>query len=117
MPKAVIDNNAIHFLAGVNTYICSGYSILCQSLERFSGTDEKKYEGYYPAKILMDLLQIQMKTHIRRLKMKYKKLDAEIGIVTKNLNCGEWLEKRWVSVLYNGRRILYLVCTIKEKIR
>lgn len=90
MPKAVIDNNAIHFLAvSIRTFAPDIVSL--SALERFSGTDEKKYEGYTQQKYDGFVADPNENTY-KVFKNEIKKLDADC-IVTKNLNCGEWLEK------------------------
>lgn len=90
MPKAVIDNNAIHFLAvSIRTFAPDIVSL--SALERFSGTDEKKYEGYTQQKYDGFVADPNENTY-KAFKNEIKKLDADC-IVTKNQNCGEWLEK------------------------
>ena len=90
MPKAVIDNDAIHFLAvSIRTFAPDIVSL--SALERFSGTNEKKYQGYTQQKYDGFVANPNENTY-NAFKNEIKKLDADC-IVTKNLNCGKWLEK------------------------
>lgn len=90
MPKAVIDNDAIHFLAvSIRTFAPDIVSL--SALERFSGTNEKKYQGYTQQKYDGFVANPNENTY-NAFKNEIKKLDADC-IVTKNPNCGKWLEK------------------------
>jgi hypothetical protein len=90
MPKAVLIDGTLHFLAvSVRTFAPDVVSL--SALERFNGTNNLEYKGYTQQKYDGFVAEPNETTY-EELKQEIQNLNVDC-IVVKNPNCGEWLEK------------------------